>query len=1173
MKRGIPFFTSLTVTMLAVLLTATMLTAQVTKGSISGSLIDDSGAVVAGAQVKATSLTTGQTYSTTTDRSGVFRFSLLPAGTYRVEISMSGFRPIVQPGVAVLSGIDSGMGALTMKVGNVSDTIEVTAGTPLVQTAESQLSDSFTGTQLYIPGTADNGGLDNLALFVPGVSASRDLGFSNTNGGTGFAVNGLRGRNNDQQIDGQNNNDNSVGGPALFIGNPEFVDQYQIATNQFKAEYGRNSGSVVNIITKSGTNNWHGAVFGSESNSALNSLSNEQKEFTTPALTKVPQYNDWFAGGTIGGPLIKDKVFVFGGLDTDRLTQNRVYTSGLQTPTPTGLQQMAACFPGSTTVAVLQNFGPYGITGGNPTPNGTPTQVAVGACSVEMAGVKRTLPTDSTTWDWLIKTDLVASSKNHITARYVYNKQTPLNGDPGSGSAAAGYPYNVPSLSQAVVLGWTRTLSSRMVNEFRVGFDRLNVEFGGNGLGNTVPQQGDIGNALARIAFTDPSLLAFGPLTNIPQGRIVNTWQAQENWSFVTGRHQIKAGGNFTYQRSPNIFLPNLNGSFTYADWNAFALNTPTTTSITLGNPNLDFREYDTFVYFGDDFKVRPDFTLNLGLTWSYYGQPANLFNDSDTKREKDASTAFFNPALPIQQRVFPRLNSPKNSWAPSIGFAYAPDWMGGKTTFRGGYRLSYDPPFYNIYLNIASSAPQVLSQTIRGVGVAPGMPGDGKGSTVRAGLAPFLTLGTADPRSFSQTTVSPNFGPDRVHSWSFGIQHELSPKAAFEIRYVGNHGERLFQSIDANPFIADLAANFPNLVNGLTPCPADQATVPNVRPDRPSPAIGRVNCNLGIVRERTNTGSSSYNGLQTEFRTNRLWNQLTMRTSYTWSTTIDNVSEIFGSFAAGGTTAFSQNPLNFRQAEFARSGLDIPHTWTLSVTEELPFFRKQNGILGHVLGGWVGSASYILSSGQPYTPVQFFLNTGAGGPDYYDTAFMGAFNSSAENARPFISNPGAPATAVGVFAGDACSILGSACDLAPTSLLDFTALNSAGTVTAVNNNQVHFIVNAPQAVSFFGTPFPRGVRNTLRTSKANYGNIQISKVFKLTERASLGWHMAMINAFNHSNYGVGDQTSIDPFVDDAGLHDFQTGFADPKVMNNSPLSLQTDRGKRQINFGLRFQW
>jgi len=168
---------------------------------------------------------------------------------------------------------------------------------------------------------------------------------------------------------------------------------------------------------------------------------------------------------------------------------------------------------------------------------------------------------------------------------------------------------------------------------------------------------------LAKVTFSDSTLLPWGPATNAPQGRIVNTWQAQDNWNYVLGRHQLKAGVNFTDQRSPNQFLPNLNAAYRFSNWGRFGQNTPNRIQIAQGDPSLNFHERDTFLYFGDDFKLRNNFTLNLGVTWSYYGQPANLFHDITTKRESNASTAFWNPALPLSVRTFPQIPAPKNSW------------------------------------------------------------------------------------------------------------------------------------------------------------------------------------------------------------------------------------------------------------------------------------------------------------------------------------------------------------------------------------------------------------------------------------------------------------------------------------------------------------------------------
>src|SRR6478752_850247 len=356
----------LAIAMLA-LLCAVPLLAQVVKGSISGTVTDPQGAVVSGATVKAINDATSATLTTTSDSSGSFHFNLIPVGIYRVELTATGFKTTVQNNIAVAAGRDSGLGAIPLTVGEVSTAVEVTADAPLIETTQSQVTNTFAGTQLTtFAGITENQGLDNLALFVPGVVAARDNGFSNTNGGTGFAVNGLRGRNNDQQIDGQNNNDNSVSGPGLFVSDTEFVQQYVLITNQFGPEYGRNAGSVVNIITKSGSNAWHGSIYGSESNSILNSMTNFQKRFATDAagnhLKSIPRANDEFGGFTIGGPWIKNKLFFFGGFDQQIISQSTLYTSPGLTPTPAGLNALAACFPGSQSIAALTQFGPYGIS-------------------------------------------------------------------------------------------------------------------------------------------------------------------------------------------------------------------------------------------------------------------------------------------------------------------------------------------------------------------------------------------------------------------------------------------------------------------------------------------------------------------------------------------------------------------------------------------------------------------------------------------------------------------------------------------------------------------------------------------------------------------------------------------------------------------------------------------
>jgi hypothetical protein len=636
---------------------------------------------------------------------------------------------------------------------------------------------------------------------------------------------------------------------------------------------------------------------------------------------------------------------------------------------------------------------------------------------------------------------------------------------------------------------------------------------------------------------------------------------------------------NWTYQRSPNIFLPNINGQYRFSNWSKFALNQPNRIRVANGPSLLDFREYDTLRYGGDDWKISNNLTVNLGLTWTYYGQPANLFNDITVPRESNASTAFWaatepagtdvlgntfsNPgaAIPLGVRTTPKIPTIKNDFGPSIGFAYSPQWGGfltgnGKTVIRGGYRYLYDPPYYNIYLNVSTSTPVTFLQGLTGAAaLANPMPAVPTGPNVRAALGPSIQKGVFDPREFAQTNVTPDFGPDKVHSWSLGIEREVTKNSAVELRYAGNHAYNLFQTLDGNPFIADLKRDFPNLVPaGLTPCttPLFVNSITGIDP------TGRTNCSEGVVRTRSNTGFSNYNAFQAEFRANNLFKQLTIRTGYTFAKNLDNVSEIFSTFGGGNSAFFAQNPANQVNGagEYSFSGLDYPHTWSITATEQLPFFKEQHGLMGHILGGWAFSATYLMQSGQRYTPLQFgsAFSTAAG--DYYDFGYIANF-AGIDTARPFLGSLSAPETAVGVFCGDAGVCPGT---MPATQLISLTALGqtcfnadpnvASGpcNVVTVTPKDVRFILNAGTAQSVFGTPFGNTPRNPVADAISNIGNFSIYKKFKISERASFDFHATALNVLNHPNF-----SSIDPFLDDAGQFGFFNGFGNPKVSDDIP--------------------
>jgi hypothetical protein len=1127
--------------------------------------------------------------STTTDSAGQFRFNLIPAGDYTVEVSAPGFKTIQQTHITVVAGSDTGLGSLKLEVGDISTTVEVTAAAPLIESTQAQVTNTFSGESLSSqPGVQANEGLDNIALFAPGVSSSRDNNFSNANGGLGFSVNGIRGRNNDQQIDGQNNNDNSVAGPSLFVTDPEWASQYVLVTNNFGPEFGRNAGSVVNILTKQGGNQWHGSIYGYENNSVLNAMTNFQKNFDTDVngnpLTKPPRLNDEFAGVTLGGPWIKNKFFLSGAFNQEIVSTNTPFASGGITPTPDGLVALASCFPtgvGAQALSALTQFGPFGVKGGNPVAQNVaplditnPVSGAVVCPAVPFGTVVRNLSTPSHAYNFYTRADVTLAHDTFV-ARYIYNRTNFFNLDPGGQGAASGYPFNEPALAQSTLASWTHNFSSRIVNELRLAYGRLNVQFGGNDIGNTTPPVSQLPNALTNVAFQSPTFVGFGPNTALPQGRFVNTYQVQDNLNYVLGRHTIKLGVNWTYQQSPNTFLPVLNGAFLFPDWNNYFANTPFSVSVANGTSELGFKEYDTFAYAGDDWKVTRNLTLNLGLTWTFYGKPANLLNTLSLQQQLNPATRLWPapPTLPLAVTTVPAIPGVYNSFGPSVGFAWSPQGGGmltgrGKTVIRGGYRLSYDPPFYNIYLNVSNTAPSVFLQTLTGA-TASAVPllAVPTGPNVRAQLSPFLQKGVFDPRTFVQNALAPNLKPDQVSSWSFGIQREVGKNTAVEVRYIGNHALHLFQFVDSNAFITDLQGSFPQFVpRGLTPCPTTAQIGPGAGTD-----VGRVSCGPGVQGSVGNTGFSHYNAVQSEIRSNGLFQQLTMRVGYTYSKTSDNVSEIFNTFAAGNTVAIPQNPTQPVSGEYSFSGLDYPNTFYALVSEQLPFFKNQHGWAGHILGGWSLSANYIFQTGQRYTPAQatgIAAATAAG--NFYDSDFLAAFNAGIDSARPFIGNLGAPQTAVGIFAGDACSFFGVGCALSATQLISLNAINTQnGAAIPTTSNLVRFIVNAGTSQAIFGTPFGNMPRNIAQDARTNIGNLSVSKNFKIKERASFEFRASCINVLNHPNF-----QSIDPFVEDAGNFAPFNGFGNPQVSDTVPGTINfPNSASRRLIFGGIFRF
>ena len=1104
-------------------------------GTISGTATDPTGAAVSGAKVTAKHLATNRDYTTESTANGIISLRSLPSGNYDVRVEAPGFRAYESKGLVVTVGADTSLGAISLEIGASSETVTVEGAAPLIEGTTDQVSQSFNAASVANLPIGNN--FDSLTLFVPGVAAAGDMNFTNTNG-SGFVANGQRSRSNNFQIDGQNNNDNSIAGPSIFFGNQDAISEVQVVTN-YSAEYGRNTGSVVNYITKSGTNTFHGTGYEFWQGNTFSSLTNEEKnpalgncrpgeDSSVTGCTKpeVAQFVDNRFGGSVGGPIVRDHAWFFGSTNFQRQRAGGSPSSSAPgiVPTANGIQQLIAAFPNSPAGPLLAAIGPAAITSqGNPSfsnlqnvgvsnqvgANCDPTAGPVdpSCVPIEFGTITRFVPSPFNDYEGTGRVDVRLTSKDNFFGRYVFQQQINDGVNFGNGVDVGDW-QKLPGRDQQIGLDWARNFNNGLVNQVRFSYSRARFFFEEGSVPSCTDQ-----NPLAcppdfvMVGSAPQDRVSFGVAAGFPQGRVINVYQLQDNTSKLVGKHTLKFGGEYDKQRSPNVFLPNNNGLYIFGSFNDLVADNPLQTRITIGDPKLPFQEKDVAGYFQDDWRVKDNLTLNLGVRWEWNQQAINLLHDRTV-----ASQAGSNPiwpstdpttgaAIPLSQSTVPHVPEDLNNFSPVVGFAWSPRLGGlppGKTVIRGGFRLSYDPAFYNIFLNVATSAPTVNAVTLAGPG--PGtVPTSGfHGSDVLALLQPQLP--PANPGIRNHTTVGPNFHNPYSEQWNLGLQQEITSKVVIEVRYVGNHGVGLFQSFNGNPALNNLiAGGFQSQIpSGLTPC---------TTPGAPGFASGYADCNLRRVVERANTAWSKYNSLQSELRIGN-WHGLTSTASFTWSHTMDNASEIFSNAAGGSTLSFAQNPFNIDRAERANSGIDFPRVFGLTVLYDLPFAKEQHGFLGHALGGWQVNTTYRYTSGQPYTTIQDHASTLC---DPTST-----LSSTYDACRPIVSNPAAPLNSVGACTDATAPDCG---------IVDFVS----GAPTSMS--AVHWIQNEDIAAQFFGSPFLGTPRNTLRGDAVSTANLAVFKNFKFGERVSLQFQAQAFNVLNHMFRGVPD-----PVLDDVGL-------------------------------------
>jgi hypothetical protein len=1150
MLRSSHMWSILLVSVFCLLLATSGQSQGIATGSISGTVTDTTGASLAGAHVTAVSTATNQEFAGETNDSGVIVFHTVPPGIYKITITSRSFRTTVLDNIEVSVSKESDFGSIKLELGQVGETVQVEGAPPLLEGTTSQVTTSFSSKEV-----ADlplSGSFDALALYIPGVADSGDNSFSNSNGAS-FTSNGLRGRSNNFQIDGQSNNDNSVAGPSIFLGNQDALEEVTVITNEFGVEYGRASGSVVNYVTKSGSNAFHGSGFEYYLGDFADSHNNEEKNPvfgfcpagvspspTCKAVAAVPRNVENKFGGSFGGPIKKNKAWFFFTPYFDRArSAGAPSTSAQFTPTPTGLTQLAAAFPGNPAVAALNTIGPYAVKVGNPQVSGVVTQEIVSdgvtSAPIDFAAVTRNVPSLSNDREFTGRVDVQITERDRVGARYIFQQSIVTA---ATGSFAPGDWVNIPARDQQIALDWVHTFNNNLLNQVRYSFSRAGFGFEGGSFPNCL--RASVTDCPTNIALQGNSL-AFGIATNLPQGRTINNTQIQDNLSWLHGHHSFKFGGEFLKQRSPNVFLPNINGSYTFSgtggssglgvpvpgsscdvqfgatllpsqtvgtcSFSRFLADTPSRLSLTQGPPEFNFKEYDIAAYAGDDWRIKENLTLNLGLRWEFSSQPVDLLHNLSVQNQS-GSTPLWDTSSPTNVTTVPNVPNNYKYFAPSFGFAWKPHIFGSageKTVIRGGYRITYDPSYYNIFLNVATSAPVVNAGTIVGAAcTAPCLVSSGfTGNDVRAGHLSDIPLGV-NPGTRNNTRVDSNFHEPMTQEWSLGVQHEITNKVVLEVRYVGNHVTGNFQTVNANPELDGLIANgFSSFIPaGVTPC---------ATPGAPGAATQQVNCDFTNVRNRENTASSHYNGLQSELRV-QAWHGISGGASFTFSKTLDNSSEIFSTFAGGNSVAGAQNPFDISGGEKALSGLDFPKTASIYVIYELPFFKHQEGFLGKVLGGFQTNTTWRYSTGQLWTPVEF-----AGADSACQNAYDGAFFAGVSTCRPFAGNPRAPVSSVGLCTDPT---------MPNCALVDF---NTGLPTTA---SAVRWIYNDDNSAAFFKTPYGNVGRNPgVRGQDVSAVNMSVFKTTRLTERLSLRLEAQCYNLFNHQFRGVPD-----PLIDDGSI-------------------------------------
>ena len=916
--------------------------AQTFRGTILGTVTDSSGLPVTGATVAVKNRETGLARTTQTSEDGSYTVTELPIGTYTVTISQSGFQTSVTSDVVVNVAGERRVDA-ALKPGQVSELVEV-SGTelPQVETTTNEMGGVLTSQTIQdIP--VNGRDYTKLIYLNPGVAGSPDQ-ISDSPGSFGeFSMNGARGRSNNYLLDGTDMNDGYRNDPAIneagVFGTPatilpiDAVAEVRVISN-FEPEYGRNAGAVVNIVTKSGTNTFHGTAAEYFRNSALDARNyfNPVKNANGTPNPKAPFHNNQY-GGSLGGPIIKDKTFFFVDYEGQQEPVGVVTLASV----PTGSASDGSLSPSDATNPVISQLlarHPW------PAPN-----LGGGTASVVSPSFNRLS-------SLIAKIDHSFNANNLLTGRYFFGDSVqsfPL-ALTATGGQLPGFNTFTPTRVQLVSLSYVHTIGSNKVNELRFGWNRFAEGFFPQDQGfqpssiglNTGPS--DSGLPIILVS----GVAQLGATSSVPRHRVDSNSQVLDNFSWKINKHDLKFGVDFHRTSIQQYFNKYFRGRLKFASVSDFLAGNVDSGFQYFGDSTRHTFENNFGFYIQDSYRITPRLTLNYGMRWDYFGvigEKNNLMSNI-TSVSPATGTGTFTLTQVGQPGLSSLYNPDRKNFAPRASLAW--DVTGrGKTVVRAGYGIFFDSFSQDMALGHLPYAPFFdPGPAYNNIGPAPILSTGAVGGTIVSGSPVFAPTTTCD----FECDV---FGFDRniktpyMENYNLNIQQQIGSKAVLQVGYVGSQGHRLWRFFD----LGQPSAAAINAADVACGCINDFGSAARPLAGNPYGAF--------YVLQENSSGKSNYNSLQASFRVNG-WHGITSIVNYVWSKSLDNSrdGEDFEPNAAQPNDSTQPN------LEYGPSNFNVPHRFTWIFGYDLP---RMDGSMQKLRNGWGMNSSVTLQSGQPF--------------------------------------------------------------------------------------------------------------------------------------------------------------------------------------------------------------